>query len=103
MKMTFELGKAPAMTEDQIARMDALEKMPDGKIDYTDIPKMTEDDFRNMVLNSWHKPKKVQVTARLDSDIVAWLRRSGKGYQTRLNDILKRVMLEDIKTQRAVH
>ena len=103
MKMTFELGKAPAMTEDQIARLDALEKMPDGKIDYTEIPKMTEDDFQNMVLNPWYKPKKVQVTARLDSDIVAWLRRSGKGYQTRLNAILKRVMLEDIKTHRAVY
>lgn len=97
MKMTFELGKAPAMTPEQIARLEALEKMPDSKIDYTDIPKMTEEDFRSMVLNPWYRPKKVQITARLDSDIVSWLRRSGKGYQTRLNDILKKIMLEDIK------
>jgi uncharacterized protein (DUF4415 family) len=34
---------------------------------------------------------------RLDSDVVAWLRRHGKGYQTRLNKVLREAMIEDIK------
>jgi uncharacterized protein (DUF4415 family) len=40
---------------------------------------------------------KQQLTVRLDSDVVAWLRRQGKGYQTRLNSVLREAMLEDIR------
>jgi uncharacterized protein (DUF4415 family) len=34
---------------------------------------------------------------RLDSDVVAWLRQQGKGYQTRLNQMLREAMLEGIE------
>ncbi|MCK6453404.1 MAG: BrnA antitoxin family protein [Alphaproteobacteria bacterium] len=37
-------------------------------------------------------PKKQMVALRLDADIVAWLRDSGKGYQTRINALLRAVM-----------
>jgi uncharacterized protein (DUF4415 family) len=40
---------------------------------------------------------KQQLTVRLDSDVVAWLRRRGRGYQTRLNSVLREAMLKDIK------
>jgi uncharacterized protein (DUF4415 family) len=40
---------------------------------------------------------KQQLTVRLDADVVAWLRRQGRGYQTRLNKVLRKAMLEDIK------
>jgi uncharacterized protein (DUF4415 family) len=33
---------------------------------------------------------------RIDADIVAWLKSKGHGYQTRLNAILRRSMLEDM-------
>jgi uncharacterized protein (DUF4415 family) len=36
--------------------------------------------------------KKVALTCRLDVDIVAWLKQDGKGYQTRLNAILRQAM-----------
>jgi uncharacterized protein (DUF4415 family) len=41
------------------------------------------------------KPIKVTVTCKLDADIVAWLKQDGKGYQTRLNTILRRAMPND--------
>jgi len=40
---------------------------------------------------------KEQLTVRLDADVVAWLRQQGKGYQTRLNQVLRTAMLEDMK------
>jgi uncharacterized protein (DUF4415 family) len=40
-----------------------------------------------------YKPVKVTLTCRLDADIVAWLKQGGKGYQTRLNALLRQVML----------
>jgi uncharacterized protein (DUF4415 family) len=37
---------------------------------------------------------KQQLTVRLDADVVAWLRWQGRGYQTRLNQVLREAMLE---------
>ena len=97
MKMTYEIGKMPEPTPEQKKRMVALRDLPDSKIDYTDMPRLTDEDFARMVSNPYYKPKKVQITARVDSDVVAWLKKGGKGYQTRLNNILKKLMLDEIR------
>ena len=34
-------------------------------------------------------PAKKQLTIRLDEDVLDWLKRHGKGYQTRINRILR--------------
>jgi uncharacterized protein (DUF4415 family) len=39
-----------------------------------------------------YKPVKVVITCRLDADVVAWLKREGKGYQTRINALLRNAM-----------
>jgi uncharacterized protein (DUF4415 family) len=70
---------------------------PDSEIDFSDIPPLTENFWKNAVRNPFYRPVKQQLTVRLDADVVAWLRRQGKGYQTRLNHVLRRAMLEDIK------
>lgn len=101
MKMTYEIGKLPPLTDEQRQEIAALDAMPDSKIDYTDMPRLTDEDFARMVSNPYYKPKKVQITARVDSDVVAWLKKGGKGYQTRLNNILKKLMLDEIR--RNVH
>jgi uncharacterized protein (DUF4415 family) len=67
------------------ARVDA---MKDEDIDYSDIPELTDDLFDKAVF----VPAKQLVTIRLDADVVAWLKRNGKGYQTRTNKILRTVM-----------
>jgi uncharacterized protein (DUF4415 family) len=40
---------------------------------------------------------KQQITARVDADVLDWLRSEGKGYQGRLNAILRREMLALMK------
>lgn len=44
-----------------------------------------------------YKPVKKQTTIRLDADVIQWLKSQGKGYQTRLNKILREAMLEELK------
>lgn len=62
--------------------------MKDGEIDYSDIPELGEEFFEKAVL----VPAKKLVTMRLDADVVMWLKRNGRGYQTRANKILRSVM-----------
>lgn len=59
-------------------------------IDYSDIPPLDEDFFAKVTAVA--PPPKQQLTIRLDSDVLAWLRSHGRGYQTRINRILRTVM-----------
>ncbi|MEN8336316.1 BrnA antitoxin family protein, partial [Acinetobacter pittii] len=45
----------------------------------------------------FYRPVKQQTSVRLDADVLAWLKAQGKGYQTRMNKILREAMLEDLK------
>lgn len=62
--------------------------MKDEDIDYSDIPELSDEFFEKAVM----LPAKQLVTMRLDADVVAWLKRNGRGYQTRANKILRSVM-----------
>jgi uncharacterized protein (DUF4415 family) len=59
-------------------------------IDYSDIPPLGEEFF-SQATRAW-PPTKQQLTLRLDSDVVAWLKKHGRGYQTRINRILRAAM-----------
>jgi uncharacterized protein (DUF4415 family) len=78
-------------------RLAQLAAQPDSKIDFSEIPELTEDFWRHAVRNPYYRPVKQQLTVRLDADIVAWLRRQGKGYQTRLNRVLRDAMQQEIQ------
>ncbi len=47
-----------------------------------------------------YKPVKKPVTLRLDADVLAWFQRAGRGYQTRINRALRKVMMEERKKAR---
>lgn len=67
-----------------------IDAMTEGDIDTTDIPPLGDDFFRNAKLQL--PEGKTSVTIRLDSEVVRWLKSSGKGYQTKINAILKTYM-----------
>ena len=48
-------------------------------------------------LAGMYRPIKKPVTVRLDADVLAWFQRGGRGYQTRINQALRKVMLEERK------
>jgi len=70
-----------------LARLDA---MTEADIDYSDNPPLGDEFFEKMTL-SW-PPQKTQLTIRLDEDVLQWLKQQGKGYQTRINSILRTAM-----------
>lgn len=92
-KTLAESPMTPARTR-QLAKLTAR---PDAEIDFSDIPPLTESFWQNAVRNPFYRPVKQQLTVRLDADVVAWLRSQGKGYQTRLNQVLRQAMLDDIQ------
>ncbi|HKV60642.1 MAG TPA: BrnA antitoxin family protein [Candidatus Acidoferrum sp.] len=85
------------LTAKEVRRLKKIAQRPDSEIDLSDIPELTEKFWRNAVRNPFYRPVKKQLTLRLDADVIAWLRRQGKGYQTRANALLRAAMLEDVK------
>ncbi|MGO9897256.1 MAG: BrnA antitoxin family protein [Bryobacteraceae bacterium] len=74
-----------------------LAAQPDSAIDYSDIPPLNASFWQNAVRNPFYRPVKQQLTVRLDADVVAWLRQRGRGYQTRMNAVLRNAMLNEVK------
>jgi uncharacterized protein (DUF4415 family) len=81
-------------------RLEKLSRRPEGEIDTSDLPELTEQFWQNAVRNPFYRPVKQQLTLRLDADIIAWLRRQGRGYQTRANALLRAAMLGDLSPKR---
>ena len=70
-----------------LARVD---RMKDAEIDYSDIPPL-DKSFFTKATETW-PPAKQQLTIRLDADVLMWLKAHGRGYQTRINHILRAAM-----------
>ncbi len=83
----------PTLTDAQRAHLEELADTPDDQINYDDIPKLTEAQLADFKRPEHYRPIKKQITARLDADVLAWLKASGKGYQSRMNAILRQAML----------
>jgi len=73
-----------------------LDKMQDEDIDYSDIPALDDEFFKNAEVRV---PPKQSVTMRLDSDVLEWFKSQGKGYQSRINKLL-RVYMEAHQSHR---
>lgn len=84
------------LSVEQQAKLRALAATPDDQIDYTDIPALSEDFWKNAVRNPFYKPTKTATTVRVDTDVLLWLKSKGKGYQTRINAILREEMLKEV-------
>ena len=71
--------------------IEALRNMKDEDIDFSDIPRTTPEFWANGVVRKGLKPviRKEQVTVRIDSDVLEYLRAQGNGYQTKINQLLR--------------
>lgn len=68
----------------------ALMKMKDKEIDTTDIPPAS--DWSKALVGKFYRPIKKPLTIRVDADVLAWLKGQGRGYQTRINTLLRNAM-----------
>jgi uncharacterized protein (DUF4415 family) len=67
-----------------------IDAMTDENIDYSDIPPLGDEFFTQKTVS--FSPSKQQLTIQIDQDILEWLKAEGKGYETRINHILREVM-----------
>lgn len=87
------MNKATETIEQQLAKLAAQSEQA---IDFSDIPPTTEQDWQGASRGKFYRPLKQQLTVRIDADVLAWLKSQGKGYQSRLNAILRAEMLKTL-------
>ena len=88
------------LTAAQREHLAELAALPDASIDTSDIPELSDEVWSAGVRGRFYRPVKQQITARVDADVLDWLKSQGRGYQGRLNAILRREMLASIKQAR---
>ena len=73
-----------------------LAAMTDEDIDFSDNPEVPAEMFARGIVRRGLKPvpPKKQLTLRVDSDVVDWYKKQGRGYQTRINSLLRAYMME---------
>src|SRR5580658_6445540 len=56
-----------------------------------------EVPFSPVKIADFYRPLKKPVTLRLDADVLAWFKKDGRRYQTRINSALRKVMEREMK------
>lgn len=92
----YKASDIPSMTKAEAERIEAIREED---IDFSDIPPLSDEFWKNAKrFGDVYRPQKKQITVRLDADVLDWLKSSGKGYQTRMNDILRHEMQKQLQT-----
>ena len=68
-------------------RLKKIEAIREEGIDYSDIPELSKEFWERAIVE--YPEKKKSVTLRVDADIIKWFKSKGKGYQTKINAILR--------------
>ena len=71
-------------------RAKALDAMSDDDIDFSDIPELDEEFFKNAHFVE-RKPRTEAISIRIDTEVLQWFKDHAKkkGYQTLINDVLR--------------
>src|SRR5207247_4852867 len=83
------------LTKEQKRDIRAIAAKRDRDIDFSDAPPVL--DWSGAEIGKFYRPVKKPVTMRLDSDVIAWLKADGRGYQTKANWLLRNAMLHFTK------
>ena len=75
-------------------------KLPDNDIDYSDIPETDEAFWSDAQV--LFPSKKTHVSIRLDDDIISWFKHFGRGYQTKINAVLRSYISNTEKNYKVV-
>lgn len=58
---------------------------------------LMEENLQSMKIGDLYRPLKKPVTLRLDADVIAWFKKDGRRYQTRINAALRKVMEREMR------
>lgn len=79
----------PPLTDEEKATLEQLEKTPDSEINFADIPPSAPNGNGGFYYIQALKMPKTDIHIKIDNDNLAWLKQAGKGYQARLNNVLR--------------
>jgi uncharacterized protein (DUF4415 family) len=84
------MNDSKILSPERIAEIKAVKD-----IDISDCPELTDEQVKKMKPRhpEYFRPVKKAVQIRLDADVLAWFKAYGKGYQSRINAVLREVML----------
>ena len=78
------------LTKEQKRQAAVIAAKTDADIDLSDAREVV--DWSGAEIGKFYRPPKKPVTMRLDIDIIKWLKSHGRGYQTRVNALLRHAM-----------
>ena len=78
------------LTKQQKRDIRVIASKRDEEIDFSDAAPVL--DWSGAEMGKFYRPTKKPVTMRLDSDVIAWLKAEGRGYQTKANWLLRQAM-----------
>src|SRR5260370_31457520 len=78
------------LSKEQTRDIGAISAMRDEDIDSSDIALVL--DWSKAEMGKFYRPPKKSVTIRLGADVLKWLKGYGRGYQTRVNMLLRHAM-----------
>jgi uncharacterized protein (DUF4415 family) len=81
-----DIKNLPNISDERIAEIKAFKDT-----DFSDSPELTAADWRK-ARPAYTKIPKADIHTQIDTDILDWLKRDGKGYQARLNAALRFAM-----------
>ena len=90
-----ELRKTPLTEAEKQTIRSAAAKVKSGKtVEDPDCPKQTKEELSKFrpwyeVHPDWYKPTKTEIHIRVDTDVLEWYKSQGKGYQTKMNAVLR--------------
>lgn len=96
-KATSRKSKSELIDQTDWKRIDA---MKDEDIDFSDIPEVSPEMFARGVVRRNFKvvPRKKEFPVLLDSEVCWWYLTQGRGYEERINSVLRAYMEEHQRT-----
>lgn len=85
------------LTDEMRAELAALKYR---KVDLTDPDNPEITDWSKAVRGKFYRPRKQQVTIRLDMHVLAWFKQAADQYQTLINEACKEYMMHHMKTKK---
>ncbi len=87
------MSESPTLNK-SLTDWERIDAMQDEDIDLSDVPEITPEMFAAAVVHRGLKPvsKKKQITMRVDVDVLDWFRAQGRGYQTKINMLMRAYM-----------
>ena len=85
-----EVRNLPPLSEEEKRRIRDFEE----KFDDPECPPLTREQMAQMkplreMHPEWYRVKKADVHIKLDVDVLEWFKSQGKGYQTKMNAVLR--------------